>query len=247
MVSLLPLDFNKGYNVTKDEHGNWNEEVTFERCLFQLDESGENMITEDQAKSAFPLYMLNGKRIKQHLELPSIVFFILPDKKSEYYDVIKKLSHYEFGVQTQCIIAENFQKIVKKSKKIRRDDNSKDQYCSNVALKVNAKLSSITNKAHVWSTHHGIMEGIPWVRDVPTFVMGISISNTLGQHAVSIISASICLDSSCMRFAQDVKIQSKTEVIDESILEDITTSLLIQYYLHNNNTIPQRMLVYRGK
>jgi hypothetical protein len=197
------------------------------------------MITEDQAKSTFPVYMLNGKRIKQHLELPSIVFVILPDEKAESYGVTKKLSHYEFGLQTQCIIATKFQG--------QRNDRSKDQYCSNVALKVNAKLSSISNKAHVWSTHHGTMEGIPWVRDVPTFVMGISISNTLGQHGVSIISASVCLDSSCMRFAQDVKIQSKTEVIDESILEDITKSLLIQYYLHNNNTMPQRMLVYRGK
>jgi hypothetical protein len=236
--SLLPSDFNKGYHVTQDQHGSWNERVTFERRLFQLDESGDNMITEDQAKSTFPVYMLNGKRIKQHLELPSIVFAILPEKVSDYYGVTKKLSQFESGLQTQCIIAKNF---------AFKRDGAKDQYCSNVALKVNAKLSSISNKAHVWSTHHGTMEGIPWVRDVPTFVMGISISNTLGQHAVSIISASICLDSSCMRFAQDVKIQSKTEVIDESILEDITTSLLIQYYLHNNNTIPQRMLVYRGK
>ena len=145
-----------------------------------------------------------------------------------------------FGVQTQCITVNKFQE--------QRNDRSKDLFCSNVAIKVNAKLSSMTNKAHAWSTHHNAVEGIPWIsEDAPTFVMGLSSSSTLGQSAVSIISASCCLDKSCMRLAQDFKIQSKTEIIDDSILIDLTKGLLIQFYLHNDKKLPERILVYRGK
>lgn len=132
-----------------------------------------------------------------------------------------------------------------------RNDKNKDQYCANVALKVNAKLSNLLNSAQAWETlfpnEEGIYEkGITWIREVPTFVMGISISNTLGQNAVSVIGGSVCLDSSCMRMAQDVKVQSKTELIDSSILEDLTRALLLQYYYHGEK-IPERMLIFRGQ
>lgn len=97
---------------------------------------------------------------------------------------------------------------------------------------MNAKLSSYSNKAHAWSTQHNdngkYIDGIPWISEpVPTFVVGFSISNTMGMDAVSVIAAAACLDSSCMRVAEDVRIQSKTEIIDENILISLTKSLLI--------------------
>ncbi len=175
--------------------GHW-ERVTFERHVFQISET--EILTEEQLTSApIPVYLLEGTNIMKNIEFPSIVFIVLPDEKAEYYGVAKMLSHFEFGVQSQCIIASKYQG--------QRNDRSKDQYCSNVAIKVNAKLSSSLNSAHAWSTHHDNMEGITWIRDAPTFVMGISLSNTLGQNAVSIIGASACLDSSCMRFAQEYR------------------------------------------
>lgn len=173
-----------------------------------------------------------------HLECISMVFVILPDESAEVYGLPKLLSHFKFGIPSQCIISPKF--------KSQRNDRSKDQFCSNVAIKVNAKLSSASNSAQAWQTYYDNVKGIPWIRDVPTFVMGISISNTLGQNAVSVISGSVCLDSSCMRMAQDVKIQSKKEdLIDGSILEDLTRALLLQYYL-DQKQMPERMLIYRG-
>jgi hypothetical protein len=53
--------------------------------------------------------------------------------------------------------------------------------CSNVALKVNTKLFSRTNDARAWTTfdtlHREPVEGIPWVSEVPTLVVGISMSH----------------------------------------------------------------------
>ncbi len=61
------------------------------------------------------------------------------------------------------------------------------------------------------------------------------------------ISATVCLDSSCMRMAQNLRVQKKkADVIDGSILEDLTKTLLIQYHL-SGNQIPERMIIYRGK
>jgi len=217
-----------------NENGTW-QRMTFDSHVYQI--SDTEIITEEELNSPpIPVHMLEGQNIMKSIEFPSMVFVILPDDKAEHYGVAKMLSHFQFGVQSQCIIATKYLG--------QRNDRSKDQYCSNVAIKVNAKLSSTTNKAHAWGTYHGNVEGIPWVTDCPTFVMGISLSNTMGQNAVSIISASACLDGSCMRFAQDVRIQSKTEILDESTLVSLTKGLLIQYFLQNQKK-PERILVYR--
>lgn len=39
-------------------------------------------------------------------ECPALVFFYLPDKRSDLYDCVKALSDLEFGVNTQCIVQE---------------------------------------------------------------------------------------------------------------------------------------------
>ena len=203
-MSLCCLDHSQNsYLVYSEGTGRW-ERADYERKFFQL-EDGKSYPVES-VQQAFPKYMLHGEDITVHLEVVSMVFVILPDESAEMYGLPKLLSHFKFGIPSQCIISSKFQS--------QRDDRSKNQFCSNVAIKVNAKLSSASNSAQAWQTYYDNVKGIPWIRDVPTFVMGISISNTLGQNAVSVISGSVCLDSSCMRMAQDVKIQSKTELID---------------------------------
>ena len=116
---------------------------------------------EDEASTIFlvPLYMLAGMEISTNLECPSMVFVILPDDKAEHYGVTKMLSHFEFGIITQCVIATKYQG--------QRYDKSKDQFCGNVAQKVNAKLSNMSNKAKVWNTYYQNVEGIPWISEVP--------------------------------------------------------------------------------
>ena len=117
-------------------------------------------------------------------------------------------------------------------------------------MKVNAKISNHWNQAHAWTIStisRGLNEiGITWVREIPTMVLGISISNSLGQEdAVSVVCASATLDGSCMRLAQDVRVCSKTETVDGTILISLVESLLMQYFLHNK-FLPKRILVYRA-
>ena len=232
MIIYFTSDFERRCHVALGANG--YERVTFERIFYQTEGSS---VVEGNL-NPIPIYLLKGKEITQNIECPAIAFVILPDEKAEHYGITKMLSHFKFGVVTQCIISPKYMG--------QRNDKSKDQFCGNLAIKVNAKLSNVMNQGRCWTTQFDGREGVPWICEAPTFVIGISISNTLGNNAVSMIAASTCLDSTCMRFAQDIRIQSKTEVIDEAILVDITKSLLHQYYTHNKK-LPERVLVYRGK
>ena len=130
------------------------------------------------------------------------------------------------GVQSQCIVASKYS-----------SQRSKEQYCSNVALKVNAKLANAVNSARGWTTSpaNGLsegIEGISWIGETATLVMGISIANSLGfgDDSVSVITASAALDSGCMQFAQEVCICSKTEVIASSILRFLVKVRSCKYF-----------------
>lgn len=230
-------DFDKNcheVNFSSTGREDWRS-VTFERRFYVLED--KTALPEESTPNACAVYLLDEMEVDTHLEAVSLVFVILPSETAEVYGTTKMISHLVAGIPSQCIIASKYQS--------QRNDKSKDSYCSNLSIKVNAKLSSSSDKAHAWQISHDGVKGIPWIRDVPTFVMGIAISTTQGQYGVSIISASACLDSSCMRMAQNIEIQSnKEDIINGSILEDLTKTLLIQYYL-SGNKIPQRMIIYR--
>lgn len=49
--------------------------------------------------------------------------------------------------------------------------------CSNIALKCNTKLYNVCNKAHAWQVSSNQGVGVPWVCEVPTLVIGISLSH----------------------------------------------------------------------
>lgn len=93
--------------MAMNKSGQWNR-VTFEERLFQLENNENEFRTEKEVTSSFPVYMLSGKEMMKNIELPSIVFIILPDKISELYGEAKKNSHFELGVPSQVIIAKNY-------------------------------------------------------------------------------------------------------------------------------------------
>jgi hypothetical protein len=233
-----PFDLKYDFNARCFVH---NGEVIGENRQIYVDEKGSII---ERFKEVRPLWIVEENKMSELFECPSIAFVILRDEKVDHYGTVKMLGQFKYGCQTQCIVETKF-----------KGQRSKDAYCSNVVLKVNAKLASNSKKAHAWSTHHGGHRGMPWLRDegTPTFVMGISTSNTLGQDALSVVTASAALDYNrdCMQFAQDVRIQSRTEIIDGSILVDLTKTLLKQFLEYNREDgaieagIPKRMLIYR--
>eukprot|EP01083_Nonionella_stella_P283854 966203_1 len=144
------------------------QKVTFERKVFQYEDG--NSIDVMDAPNAQPLYVV----LDVDINCPSIIFIVLPDDTTERYGLAKLVCQGDHGIPSQMIVGSKF-----------ANHRNRDQYCSNVAIKVNAKLSNIGNKAKAWATSPGDLrnvgkEGITWVKEINTMVLGISLSNSIG-------------------------------------------------------------------
>jgi hypothetical protein len=144
--------------------------------------------------------------------------------------------------------------------------------CSNIAIKVNTKLFSKITKARAWNIKVGNVEGgIPWLNEVPTMVMGLSLTRAGGAVSKTVVTGSVSLDSkdsaATIQIAQDVRIQSSTSVVTRENMYNMTKvsdriillllcennsthqwhcqALAIQYMLHNK-VMPKRVVVYRN-
>ncbi len=49
--------------------------------------------------------------------------------------------------------------------------------CSNIALKCNTKLMNVHNQGRVWNTVHNGRNGLAWLSEVPTMVIGVDLSH----------------------------------------------------------------------
>jgi len=167
----------------------------------------------------------------------SIIFAFLPDDSKRNYDEIKYMSHSKFGIPSQCIV------------KYQKFESRPEQYCSNIALKINSKLSNSSNNARAWKTTYNIQGsegdvGITWLNEAPTLVLGFSISDELGEGTKSIIVGTVALDPGCMQFAQATSIQTKSNIIRNEIMEELTQTLVDHFTAHTGFPI-SRVLVYR--
>jgi len=212
------------------ENGQWRTSRLLRQVYKEL-KGGKEVECSDVASKQKPSIIVPSTDV----ECPSLVFAYLPDAGTENYSYIKMMSHFVMGLQSQCVVSAKFSM-----------QKSPAQYCSNIALKVNAKLSNSCNRAVAWGTsaERG-SEGIPWVKEVPTLVIGISVSNGVGTDTISVIAASACLHYSCMQFAQAVNVQTKTELIDDTILKDLVKTMIMQFQIYNNGMFPSRILMYR--
>jgi len=232
--SIDPFDFRFGrrnHEALIGGNSRWSE-VTFDKFIYAIvDDDGNPANEVDVDGIAAEPDLIVGE---EEVECPAIVFVYLRDDNTSTYSAVKMVSHFVHGVPSSCAVSTKFSK-----------QRNPDQYCSNIALKVNAKLANSANQGRAWDTASCGHDHIPWMSEVPTLVMGISLSSGLGSDSTSIVSGSACLDKGCMQFAQDVKIQTKTELIDGETLISLTKTLLMHYKLYNKGVCPQRVLVYR--
>ena len=83
------------------------------------------------------------------------------------------------------------------------------------------------NKAKAWVTKvpsslQMADYGIPWVNELPTLVIGISLSHGLGQDSITVVGASVGLDETLMQIAQLCRVQSKSGIIAPDIMKNLT-------------------------
>jgi hypothetical protein len=98
-------------------HSRWEDPVDVATMLGMLDmnagqhfevgyETGKRglVVPESEVLTATALLRVEP----EHIEVPSMVFVYLPDDSTDRYNFIKFLSHFVFGVNTQCSVQSKF-------------------------------------------------------------------------------------------------------------------------------------------
>ena len=154
--------------------------------------------------------------------LPQLIMCMLPNTGATLYGEIKRVGETVLGVVTQCI----------QGKHIHRPNR---QYCSNVTLKVNAKLGG---------TNWRLTQGLPFVREAPTMVMGCDVTapDPRQGNRPSICAVVASIDADCSQFGSSVAVQRSKH--DSQMLVDIVKKHLVAFY-QANNIKPKRLIFFR--
>ena len=149
------------------------------------------------------------------------IFCVLPDTKTAVYGEIKRVGDNVIGMVTQCIQ----QKFVYQPKL---------QVCSNIAMKVNAKLGGINHVIH--------KDGQAPVFKEPVIIFGANVTNPMSGDTVSPSIAAVVRAQASKKNKPSKK--SETAEIIEN-LDEIVKELLI-HYRQNTKVAPTKILFYRN-
>lgn len=169
----------------------------------------------------------------QHAKL-QLVFCILPDTKRNLYGEIKRVGDNVIGVVTQCV-------------QVKLVIPAKPQVCSNIAMKVNAKLGGV---------NHVIDKDVqaPVFKE-PIIVFGADVTHPAAgdnlSPSIAAVVASIDLKASLYTAVVRAQVSKKNkpskksetaEIIEN--LDEIVKELLIRFYKHSKCK-PNKILFYR--
>ncbi|KAJ6613603.1 ribonuclease H-like domain-containing protein [Mycena sp. CBHHK59/15] len=161
---------------------------------------------------------------------PLLVLVILANGDKHVYSGIKHLGDSYLDVATVCV----------HSAKIRKE-RGQLQYFANVALKVNMKMGGI---------NHGLdPRSMAWLDAKRTMLVGIDVTHpgpgsVKGTPSIAAVVASV--DRYYAQFPCSMEIQeTKKEMVTN--LGSMMVARLRHFQTINANTLPERVLVYRGE
>ncbi|KAG2274435.1 hypothetical protein Bca52824_056990 [Brassica carinata] len=173
---------------------------------------------------------------------PKFILCILAEKKNSLvYGPWKKKNLIEHGIVTQCIAPPK---------------NVRDQYITNVLLKINAKLGGL-NSLLAMELSRAM---IPLVTQVPTFIVGMDVSHgSPNQSDIPSIAAVVGSREWPLisKYRACVRTQSrKTEMIDnlfklvpnekgKLVDEGIFWELLFDFYTSSGKRRPEHIIIFR--
>ncbi|OCH93381.1 Piwi-domain-containing protein [Obba rivulosa] len=168
-------------------------------------------------------------QLKQLSVKPSFVLAILPESAAEIKTIVKQWGDMMVGISTQCC---RIDKVAQKAR-----DN---QYCNNVALKINAKLGGINSTAMTFVT-------TKWFGAKPTMVVGADIGHpspgVRDRPSVSAVVGS--MDRYLTTYTYSAKAQAPNQEFIDQL--DVMMEQLIRDFHSNpaNNCWPQRIIFFR--
>lgn len=158
------------------------------------------------------------------------IYIVLPAKSAQIYSHIKYLGDVAHGLTTVCAVAAKLEK---------NNKGSRAQYLANVALKWNLKRGGINQQLP--PDKMGILG------NTKTMLVGIDVTHPSPgsqEGAPSIAGVVASIDSKYGQWPASVACQeSRKEMV--SGLEDMMVERLKIYQKHNQQALPQNILVYR--
>lgn len=160
---------------------------------------------------------------------PDLIFFIMPSKDTITYERIKKNMEIRFATLTQMVLAAHVQK-------------NAPQYCSNVAMKVNAKLGGFTNRLALRS---------PFFTE-PTMMIGVDISHgshgqagPSGLHIPSMAAMTMSMDRDAVAYAASCQTNGyRVEMMTKSLINKIFPDM-VKRWCQANGTAPSHIFYFR--
>lgn len=192
-------------------------------------------VQQDPGRRAGLNYIKKGLRTEMEKctpqTRPSFMLVLLEGRDKFVYPGIKKIGDVDLGIPTVHML---FDKVFRDS----LEGNKRDQYLSNVSLKINTKLGGI---------NHLLEErAMQWLRKKKTMMVGIDVTHPGpgskdGTPSIAAVVASV--DDNFVQFPASIRIQtSRQEMLDE--LRDMFIERLLLYE-KKNSRLPERIFVYR--
>ena len=172
-----------------------------------------------------PQFVLDTRKAvgDQARQEPQIILFVMPGRDSWMYERLKKNSECRFAMVTQMVSVAHVRK-------------ANPQYCSNVCMKLNAKLGGTSCK--VLSAKSFFSK--------PTVIMGADVSHAgAGSPMPSVAALTMSLDANACRYAAAVQTNGfRVEMITESNINHMMIPLLKQWSLRLNGKNPPAHIYY---
>ncbi|RKF63291.1 Protein argonaute [Erysiphe neolycopersici] len=176
-----------------------------------------------------PEAVANARNIVGNLSKmsPQIMLYIIKTRDSFNYDRLKKNNEIRFAIVSQCM---NVAHVMK----------AQPQYCSNVAMKLNAKLGGTTSKA--------IILGKKEMFSRPTLVIGADVSHpSPGSPQASMAAITVSLDADACRFAAAAQTNGRrVEMIEKNTIKTQMMPLVNQWVKNvGKGKLPMHIYYFR--
>lgn len=158
---------------------------------------------------------------------PQILLYVLPGRDSFLYERCKKNNEVRYGHVSQCLAIAH---VVK----------AQPQYCSNVCMKLNAKLGGATSRIAGKDAKTG-----PPFFPRPTMVIGADVSHASpGSQQASMAAMTMSLDKDAMRYAAAVQTNGhRVEMISRANIELMFVPMF-RHWCQTHGVAPQHICTY---
>lgn len=171
---------------------------------------------------------------RQTNQAVQMLFCILRFSNSGNYERLKKSADCRFGVLTQVVLAKHV-------------STNKDQYHSNVAMKVNAKLGGTTSFVPNTTNKAKPKTASPFFNG-PTMIIGADVTHgTPGVPNVpSMAAMTMSMDQYACRYAAAVQTNGyRVELLTPTNIREFLAKLVPMWQKKTNTPVPQHVIYFR--